>query len=228
MNAPKIVNLSVAEAYDRWAQDYDTYDNPMLQSLALVQAQFPYDLSGKSVFEFGCGTGRNLAWAKAKGAAKLAGSDLSAGMLKQARQRLPDAELSEGDMLQPQHQVTDRSIDHAFFCLTLEHIKDMVMPLSEAKRMLQPSGVITIAEIHPFLAWGGGKAHFKQGGEEIHMPTVAHRFSDYVNAFRTTGLNVVSCREVLAGEVSQDPSAKVMKRGAEAPLMIVFHLVPQT
>lgn len=56
------------------------------------------------------------------------------------------------------------------------------------------------------------------------MPTVAHRFADYLNAFACLGLSLQKVREVVASEVSRDPKAKVMKRGPDAPLLVVFHL----
>lgn len=146
-----IVRLDVADAYDRWAASYDNYDNPMLHSLALVQQEFPYSLQGKRVFEFGCGTGRNLLWAQDCGARLVAGCDLSAGMLGQAQQSLADALLIQRDMLQAMPEIADQSVDHVFFCLTLEHLADLETPLREARRMLAPGGVMTIAEIHPFL-----------------------------------------------------------------------------
>lgn len=221
----QVVNLSVADAYDRWAEQYDGYDNPMLRSLELLQRQFPHDLQGKRVFEFGCGTGRNLAWASALGAAQLVGCDLSEGMLKKARERVPKAQLLVRDMNDPIPEIADGSIDQVLFCLTLEHVDELDIPLREARRMLADGGRILIAEIHPFLAMGGGKAHFKDGTEEVHMPTVAHRFADYLNAFNDTRLKALHTREIVAREITDDPNAKVMKRGPNTPMMVVFHLI---
>lgn len=224
----QVVNLSVAAAYDRWADQYDGYDNPMLRSLELVQRQFPNDLRDKRVFEFGCGTGRNLVWAASRGAAQVGGCDLSEGMLAKARARLPHAQLLVRDMNDPIPEMTDGSIDQVLFCLTLEHLDALDQPLREARRMLAAGGRITIAEIHPFLALGGGKAHFKDGDEEVHMPTVAHRFADYLNAFNDTGLSVIHAREIVAHEITDDPNAKVMKRGPKTPMMVVFHLAERS
>jgi malonyl-CoA O-methyltransferase len=56
------------------------------------------DVCGPSVFEFGSGTGRNLAALESFGAKECAGCDLSEGMLKVARTRVPQADLLRQDM----------------------------------------------------------------------------------------------------------------------------------
>jgi malonyl-CoA O-methyltransferase len=220
----RVLNMSVSEAYDHWSEDYDGYNNPMLQCLASTLETFPYDLNGKSVFEFGCGTGRNLAWAQSQGAVTLAGCDLSSGMLKQAKERLPQANLIHGDMSEPIAGLAPQSVDHVFYCLTLEHVSQLQPALNQGRDMLKTGGRITIAEIHPFFAWNGSKAHFKKDGDEIHMPTYTHRFCDYLNAFAALNLKVEHCREVTAGDVTDDPQAKILKHGPNQLYLAMFHL----
>ncbi len=69
-----------AEAYDRWSDDYDTCENKTrdLDGKALRAQEF--DLDGKSVIEFGCGTGRHTEYVMEKWGARLvsyAAADIS-------------------------------------------------------------------------------------------------------------------------------------------------------
>ena len=152
--------LPVVEAYDRWSSFYDSYDNPdgfhgRRDCESIPRRRF----SGLSVFEFGCGTGRNLAALHSFGAEEIAGCDLSEGMLKVARTRVPRANLYAHDMSN-RIPVPDGSYDLALFCLTLEHIPDIRHPLREAMRVTKADGRICIIEIHPYYSLTGVAAHF--------------------------------------------------------------------
>lgn len=223
MSDNRTIHLSVEAAYDRWAGFYDGYDNPMVFVAGHAVASLAPMVAGKDVFEFGCGTGRNLTMLKGIGAAGLAGCDLSAGMLEQARRRDSAFRLIRHDMTSPFAQ-SDGSADLALFCLSLEHVGDLAAPLGEARRILRPGGRIAIVEIHPFLAISGVAAHFEADGSEVHMPTFAHRFSDYLNTFATLGLAVEHCREWCPRDLAVPVPAKVLKRGMDTPLAVQFIL----
>ncbi|UPG71695.1 class I SAM-dependent methyltransferase [Roseomonas gilardii subsp. gilardii] len=215
--------LPVAAAYDLWAGTYDTQDNPMVFGASRIVEGLAGEVRGRDVVEFGCGTGRNLARLRAGGAAGLTGLDLSAGMLEQARQRSPDVHLLRHDMSQPV-ALPDASADLALFCLSLEHMADLLPPLREARRLLRPRGEIRIVEIHPFLSLGGTSAHFQAGGREIHMPTVAHGFADYLNTFTALGLRPLACREWRPRDFGGALPERVLKRGPDHPLLVEFQL----
>jgi malonyl-CoA O-methyltransferase len=217
------VFLSVTGAYDRWADSYDGYDNPMGFGAGRVVDALAPDAGGKDVFEFGCGTGRNLAALKRAGAASLAGCDLSPGMLARAAARDKSFRLLQHDMTQALPW-PDRSADLVLFALTLEHVAELRSPLGEARRILRPNGTIAVVEIHPWLSQDGLAAHFTEGGQEVRMPTVAHGFADYLNAFAATGLAVASCKEWRPRDFAPPVPAKVLKRGPDRPLVVEFSL----
>lgn len=217
----KEVFLSVQSAYDRWSKSYDDYDNPMVFAAGQVIATNLGDLSGVSLFEFGCGTGRNLAQIKALGAKTLSGCDFSEGMLEVGRNRDQTFQTFQHDM-NLRSDVSSASIDVALFCLTLEHIEDLQFPLQEAKRIVRPSGRIEIIEIHPFVSMGGVAAHFKDNGEEVHMPTYPHQFADYLKAFRDLSLSVIRCREWRPIDFGMNIPSKTLKRGIEFPIVVQF------
>lgn len=216
--------LPIAEAYDRWSATYDTYDNPMVCGASRAVELLGPALRGKMVFEFGCGTGRNLLALKRLGAAGAAGCDLSPGMLAEARQRDPSLRLLQHDMTHPL-PLDDGAIDCVLFCLTLEHLADLLPPLREARRLLQRTGSIEIIEIHPYVSMSGVAAHFRHGGEVVCMPTFPHSFSDHLNAFAGLGLRVSACREWRPKDFGDAVTGKMLKRGAEYPLLVQFTLL---
>ena len=219
----KFITLPVAEAYDRWSGFYDTYDNPMVFGAGHVVHALAGGVAGRDVVEFGCGTGRNLALFKQAGAASLTGCDLSEGMLAQARQRDPALVLLLQDMTQPL-PLPDGSADLVLFSLALEHVEEMEAPLREAKRLMRPQARLVIVEIHPFLSLGGLAAHFEDGGEVVRMPTFAHTFAGYLNVFSRLDLRVAECREWRPRDFGQTVPAKLLKRGADTPLLVEFSL----
>jgi len=214
-----IVHLSVAEAYDRWAGLYDTYDNPILFVAGHAVATLSGSVVGKQVFEFGCGTGRNLAALKAFGAAGLAGCDLSDGMLAEARRRDRAFDVTCQDMSRPVAH-PDGTADIVLFCLSLEHVPDLLPPLREARRLLRPGGEIMIVEIHPALSAQGVAAHFSVDGCEMRMPTFPHSLKDYARAFDALGLSVTRRRDWRPAELTGPVPPKVLKHGRHTPLVL--------
>lgn len=231
-----VIKLGVEAAYDRWSRIYDGYDNPMvfMASEVVRRSIAPLVAGGARVFEFGCGTGRNLTALVASGAGEVTGCDLSEGMLDAARRRNPALRLHRHDMTDRAARLTgveDASAGVVLFCLTLEHVPDLAVPLAEARRIAAPSdaggggGRIAIVEIHPFFSLGGGVAHFEEGGERVEMPTYPHQFAGYLNAFASTGLQVERCREWRPRDLDGvELPAKVLKRGPDFPLAVEFTL----
>ncbi len=221
--------LPVDQAYDRWSAFYDVYDNPMVfMASEIVRRSLAPRVAGLDVFEFGCGTGRNLAALEQAGAGSAAGFDFSEGMLASARAKSPTLSLFTHDMSKPPVPQPDASADLVLFCLTLEHLEDLRGPLREARRIVRPdSGRIAVIEIHPFLSLSGLAAHFDDGAQHVRMPAFPHRFQDYLAAFRETGLQVTACREWRPADVGNPPPLQSVTRGPDFPLTLEFHLLCQ-
>ena len=91
--------------------------------------------------DLGCGDGR-LTTALRAGA--VAGADVSAVALERARRRLPDAELV---LLEPDEPLpfSDNAFGLVLCAETLEHVRDLQLFLSEARRVLQPGGTLAVS-----------------------------------------------------------------------------------
>jgi SAM-dependent methyltransferase len=90
--------------------------------------------------DLGCGDGRLTADLQA---ADLTGADVSAVALERARPRLPGARLVE---LEPDAPLPlpDGEFDLVLLAETLEHVRDVQLLLSEARRVLRPGGTLAL------------------------------------------------------------------------------------
>jgi ubiquinone/menaquinone biosynthesis C-methylase UbiE len=90
--------------------------------------------------DIGCGDGRLTAELDA---AELTGADLSAVALERARRRLPAAELV---LVEPDAPLPfdDNRFELVLCAETLEHVRDVQLLLSEARRVLAPGGTLAL------------------------------------------------------------------------------------
>ena len=90
--------------------------------------------------DLGCGDGRLTADLDA---GELTAADVSALALGRARARLPDARLVE---LEPDAPLPlgDGDFDLVLLAETLEHVRDVQLLLSEARRVLRPGGTLAV------------------------------------------------------------------------------------
>jgi malonyl-CoA O-methyltransferase len=186
------------------------------------------DVKGLDCLEFGCGTGRNLAAMASAGARTVTGFDLSRHMLAQAHLRNQDAPalawtLVHHDINTPA-PLPSASANFILFSLTLEHISDVAVPLMQARRLLRRYGTIRIVEIHPFMSLNGDAAHFKDGDQDITMPTFPHQFQDWFKAFEKIGLVMEDMREWPASDFGPAAPEKLKRRGPNWPWLVDFTL----
>lgn len=215
--------LDVEAAYDRWADSYDTHDNPMVYAATAALERQLERFAGKSVAELGCGTGRNLAALTRAGAADLWGCDLSAGMLEKAKAAAPDATLVQHDITRPLPVETGR-FDAALVSLAYEHVDRLDEPTAELARILRHGGFALILEIHPFMTLSGKGAHFPDGDHDIHMPSHPHSFSDWLGALRHAGLTVSGCTEWRGRDFGPDAPLKLREHYADTPFLLEWVL----
>lgn len=176
--------MSVQDAYERWAAQYDDNRNRTrdLNMQCLRRADLP--LAGAQVFEAGCGTGLNTEYLAGQGAQVVA-MDFSEAMLDRARTRLGQSTVrfEVGDITQ-RWPAEDASCDLVVITLVLEHVEDLAPVFAQARRVLAEGGLLYIAELHPYRQLAGGQARFTPDGsdQEQLVPAWRHSVSEFVTA----------------------------------------------
>jgi SAM-dependent methyltransferase len=149
--------LTPAEAqayYDRFGKKQDSqgfYEDPALDEL-IAHGDFA---NARSVFEFGCGTGKlaqRLLTGHLPAEARYLGCDISPVMLDLTRQRLAayprraQAALMDGTIEFP---LKDQSVDRVVCCYVLDLLsqKDIHCLFTEARRVLKPDGLLCLASL---------------------------------------------------------------------------------
>jgi ubiquinone/menaquinone biosynthesis C-methylase UbiE len=118
--------------------------------------------------DLGCGDGRLTAELDA---AELTGADVSAVALERARRRLPGAEIV---LVEPDGRLPfdDNRFELVLCAETLEHVRDVQLLLSEARRVLAPGG--TLAATTPAHGRLTGAAVLVGGFERRFDPLSPH------------------------------------------------------
>jgi SAM-dependent methyltransferase len=121
-----------------WAELAEAHNRPLFE--AVLDAA---DVSaGARVLDVGCGSGLALVLAARRGAVP-AGIDISPGLLGIARERLPEADLREGDM--ESLPFDDASFDAVLGVNSFQFAGDPGRALREAARVLRPDGRIVVS-----------------------------------------------------------------------------------
>ena len=191
--------MSIQDAYNDWASDYDSAANKTRDLEAEALRRMVTELEGKRVLELGCGTGKNGAWL-AERAARYVGLDFSEEMLAVARGKIEgeDVGLFQADLTQP-WPVADGAFDWATCSLVLEHIADLGFVFEEAARKLVSGGRFYIGEYHPFKQYLGKTARYEREGETVEVEAFVHHASDFVRAAKGNGFRVVEMEEWFDG-----------------------------
>jgi malonyl-CoA O-methyltransferase len=174
----------VRDGYDRWSEIYDHEQNPVVALEEPVVREMLGDVSGLSVLDLGCGTGRHSLWLAARGA-KVTAVDFSEGMLAEAR-RKPGAD-SVRFLVHDLHQplpFEPASFDLLVSGLVLEHLRDLRLAFGEARRVLKPGARAVVSAMHPAMFLKGAYARFTDpaSGEKVVPGSVPYPIGDFVMA----------------------------------------------
>ena len=187
--------MNVQEAYNVWADNYDTVQNKTrdLEAKALrdsVSASTPLD-----ILEIGCGTGKNTEFLQTK-AKYLIGADFSAEMLERAREKITaeTVEFRQLD-LREDWDFAENSFDLITCSLALEHIKDIDFVFGQARKVLRAGGLFYIGELHPFKQYQGSKARFDNGDGIFELECFVHHISEFFAAAKNNNFELVDLKE---------------------------------
>lgn len=176
--------------YNRWAEVYDSEDNPLVLLEETYIPQLIGDVAGLVVADIGCGTGRHALRLTAAGA-KVTALDFAEGMLERARAK-PGAEgitFITHDLTQA-FPLESASFDRVLCCLVLDHIADLKSFFGELRRICKPTGFIVVSIMHPAMMLRGVQARFIEpvSGRRIYPRSEPNQISDYVMAAVHAGL----------------------------------------
>ena len=188
--------MDVQEAYDQWAEQYDTNQNKTrdLEAISLRES-----LTGQRferALEIGCGTGKNTEWLL-QICDQIVCIDLSGEMLARAKAKLTTDRVTfqQADIINKDWDFANSNFDLVVFSLVLEHIDDLVPVLRKTHGLLKKGGKVYIGELHPFKQYNGTKARFETGNGVQVVTCFNHHISDFTDAAKKAGLAIESIKE---------------------------------
>ncbi len=187
--------MNVRQAYDVWANNYDTVEN---KTRDLEAKALRLSVSGNElldILEIGCGTGKNTEFLQTK-AKHLVGADFSAEMLEKARAKIT-AETVEFRQLDLREDwgFAENSFDLITCSLALEHIENIDFVFGQANRVLRPGGLFYIGELHPFKQYQGSKARFDTESGVFELECFVHHVSEIYAAAKVNNFELVDLKE---------------------------------
>lgn len=134
-------------SYSKKADHYDqTLDGRMTRRIKQLLVEHVEIADGSSVLDVACGNGRLLNMFSRKYRFFGYGADISPEMVRNASQMNPGMTFAAAPCDKLPFQ--DDTFDRVTVCAAFHHFPDPAAFLREARRVLKPGGVLTIAEFH--------------------------------------------------------------------------------
>ncbi|MFD1466858.1 class I SAM-dependent methyltransferase [Hymenobacter caeli] len=188
---------TIADAYDQWADQYDTNQNKTrdLEGHALRTLLDSLERPLASVLEIGCGTGKNSEWLVTR-AQQVVGVDFSLEMLAraQAKVQAENIRFEFADITEP-WEFTDQKFDLITFSLVLEHVEDLRFVFAQTLAHAKPGGLVYVGELHPFKQYQGSQARFDTPAGRVEVPVFQHHVAEFTQLAKAAGLYLLDLRE---------------------------------
>jgi len=222
--------LEPAQAYALWAADYPARaHNPVMQAEERAMlALMPGDLRDATVGDAGCGSGRYMLHALARGAQRVHGVDLSPEMLARAAAVLAGAEASSRVEL-AEGSLTALPFAEGFADLTLcglaiGHVEALEPALGELRRVTRPGGRILCSDVHPTGHALGWLRDFKSEGRRYAARHTPHLYSHWHAACARLGLAMERVLEPMLDPADIPDGAHFDRQALDVPVALVFQL----
>lgn len=178
-------------AYAMWAATYPPRPHNQLMEIEqqAVLSLLP-NLTGMTVLDAGCGTGRYLRELRALGAEPI-GVDLSAAMLARAREITPHIARANICAL----PIDASSVDVIVCGLALGDVPHLELALAEMARVLRPGGCVVYSVVHPVGGGAGWSRTFDTGGRQMAINSYWHTTDEHRHACQAAGLRVTAWAE---------------------------------
>ncbi|MFV2013992.1 MAG: class I SAM-dependent methyltransferase, partial [Candidatus Heimdallarchaeota archaeon] len=190
--------FDVKSGYQACSETYDSGPNILIDVEEPVVKSILRKIHLGRALDAACGTGRYAEFLHSLGH-KVTGVDLSAEMLKKAKARNKHINFVQGNLFSL--PLDDSEYDITICALAISHYPNITKILSELKRVTRPSGCIILSDIHPWFVVLGAQADFHdRGGKWGYIPNYIHWHSDYIQAFNSIGLKILTCKEPKIGQ----------------------------
>jgi malonyl-CoA O-methyltransferase len=222
--------LDPLAAYALWAPEYPAHaHNPVMQAEERAMLELmPSSLGGQTVLDAGCGSGRYMRHALWRGAARVAGVDLSPAMLRRAAVELQahtdgtPVQLAQGRMTAL--PLADAVADLTVCGLVVGHLEALGPALAELRRVTRPGGTLLISDVHPIGPALGWQRDFKAGGQRYAVRHTQHLYSHWHAACAALELAIEEVREPMLDSAGIPAGAHFDPVALEVPVALVFRL----
>jgi ubiquinone/menaquinone biosynthesis C-methylase UbiE len=187
--------MNTQQAYNKWAEQYDTNINKTRDMEAKVLRGSLAGIEFDDCLEIGCGTGKNTQWLITK-AKQITAVDLSEEMLRKAKEKICNAnvEFIQADITH-NWSFAKQQYYLITFSLVLEHIEELQPVFEKAAASLRSGGYVYVGELHPFKQYTGSKARFETNDGLQIVSCFNHHISDFILAAKQSGLVLVDVNE---------------------------------
>ncbi len=214
------VRISVPEGYRLWSRTYDSDPNPLLAIELRTLADRLINLEGKVFLDVGCGTGRWMARAAARGA-KSVGVDLSFEMLAEARCK---AQLA-GRLIQADGcglPLRDHFADMVMSSFSLGYTGCLERSIRELSRVARLGARVVVSDLHPRACQMGWRRSFRNASTVYEIESCFYTVERVLDAGRSAGLTLQNILEPHFGE----PEYRIMQSAGKAACFDEVSSVP--
>jgi ubiquinone/menaquinone biosynthesis C-methylase UbiE len=216
--------VSLADAYARWAASYDREVNPLIAVETPFVERMVASLMVRTALDAATGTGRH-ALRLAQQGIQVTAIDQSAEMLAVARQsatRIDVAIELHAGSLDDRLPFSDAQFDLVICALALCHVQNLRGAVSEFARVLRPGGSLILSDFHPYCVEQGWRVALFGPGRAYLLTYPGHTRADYLAALEAAGLQLTQAVDATMGEA---PPGTLLDEEREAGRDIPFCLV---
>ena len=203
------MRVAALEGHRIWSATYDDAPNPLLSLEARVLSGSLVPWEGRRCVDVGCGTGRWMAYAKARGA-RVTGVDLCFEMVLRAARKPGLAghlALGSAEFL----PFGSGMADLVLCSFALGYVPDAPAAIREMARICDRGGRIVVSELHPDAARAGWKRAFRAGDAAYEIEHFPHPTAALLEAASAAALRLDSTAAVRFGE----PERAIFARGGK-------------
>ncbi len=165
-------------------EDYQTMRESKINANELIEIpqikKMLPNIKGKTILDLGCGAGGMSRFFAENGAKKVVGIDISSNMLKIAKERTLQKNISYLNLPMEDISSLNSKFEFVFSSLAFHYVENFDKLISDISKLLKPNGVLLFSQEHPV----GTAMIFNSPNMENHIEINGKRYyllSDYNN-----------------------------------------------